>query len=109
MDSHLEIERLALTDITLCEVLQGIAKPRDMRQVEQLLLGFPILTTGGTDLAQEAAANYRHLRRRGFTVRKTIDCWIATFCLRAGHALLHSDRDFLPFEEHLGLQVLHPT
>jgi predicted nucleic acid-binding protein len=59
-------------------------------------------------LAAAAAHNYRQLRQRGRTVRKTIDCLIATFCLRGGHALLHSDRDFDSFEERLGLQVIHP-
>jgi predicted nucleic acid-binding protein len=48
------------------------------------------------------------LRQSGFTVRKTIDCLIATFCLEAGHSLLHRDRDFDPFEKYLGLQVVHP-
>lgn len=55
-----------------------------------------------------AGSNYRQLRQRGHTVRKTIDCLIATFCLRGSHALLHSDRDFDSFEERLGLQVIHP-
>ena len=52
--------------------------------------------------------NYRQLRQRGRTVRKTIDCLIATFCLRDAHALLHADRDFDAFEELLHMQVVHP-
>ena len=59
-------------------------------------------------MAIAAAQNYRSLRARGHTIRKTIDCLIATFCLREGHALLHRDHDFDPFEEHLGLRVVHP-
>jgi hypothetical protein len=59
-------------------------------------------------LRPSAAANYRTLRATGRTVRKTIDCLIATFCLRHGHSLLHCDRDFDPFEEVLGLRVIHP-
>ena len=66
-----------------------------------------IFTTGGADLAIAAAQNYRDLRQRGYTVRKTIDCLIATLCLQAGHQLLHREHDFDPFEEVLGLQVLH--
>jgi predicted nucleic acid-binding protein len=64
--------------------------------------------TGGVELAAAAAQNYRTLRAKGRTVRKTIDCLIATFCLRDHHALLHCDRDFDPFEQLLGLRVVHP-
>jgi predicted nucleic acid-binding protein len=67
-----------------------------------------VYATGGTELALAASDNYRFLRKRGITIRKTIDCLIATFCIREGHALLHRDRDFDPFEEHLGLKVVHP-
>jgi predicted nucleic acid-binding protein len=63
---------------------------------------------GGTNLALAAADNYRKLRKKGLTVRKTIDCLIATFCILNGHSLLHSDRDFDAFEKELGLQVVRP-
>lgn len=99
-------QRLGLTDITLCEVLQGVTNPAQVPQVRDRLLAFEILATGGTELALAASANYRRLRERGITVRKTIDCWVASHCLLQGHTLLHNDRDFLPFEQHLGLQVV---
>jgi predicted nucleic acid-binding protein len=57
------------------------------------------------ELAVKAAANYRLLRRRGITIRKTIDLLIGTFCIERGHTLLHSDRDFAPIESLLGLQT----
>ena len=76
-------------------------------QVRDELLKFQLFQTGGTDLAIAAAQNYRDLRQRGYTVRKTIDCLIATHCLQAGHQLLHRDHDFDPFEEIMGLQVVH--
>ncbi len=60
------------------------------------------------NLAFASARNYRALRQRGFTIRRTIDCLIATFCIENGHQLLHKDRDFLAFEWHRGLRVLHP-
>jgi len=60
------------------------------------------------DLTVESARNYRRLRRRGITVRKIIACLIATYCIQAGHELLHSDQDYDPFEKHLGLRVAHP-
>jgi hypothetical protein len=69
-------------------------------------LFYEIFPTGGTDLALSAAGNYRMLRARGITVRTTLDCLIATFCLQNGHTLLHNDRDFEPFEAVLGLRVI---
>jgi predicted nucleic acid-binding protein len=60
-------------------------------------------------LAQQSAQNYRTLRKKGITVRKTIDCIIATFCIEENHSLLHRDSDFNGFEKHLGLNVIHPS
>jgi len=100
-------QRLGLTDLILCEVLQGIPDRALFAQVRDELLKFHVFQTGGTELAIEAAKNYRHLRQRGHTVRKTFDCLIATHCLRGGHRLLHRDHDFDPFERQLGLQVVH--
>jgi predicted nucleic acid-binding protein len=91
----------------LCEVLQGIREAREFQQIRDQLLTFDVFQTGGAENAIATAANYRTLRHRGYTVRKTIDCWIATFCLLTRNQLLHRDRDFDAFEEVLGLQVLH--
>ena len=65
-----------------------------------------VMPTTGPSVAVQAARNYRHLRAKGITVRKTIDTLIATRCILDGHELLHSDRDFDPFVEHLGLRVV---
>lgn len=100
--------RLGLTDLILCEVLQGVRDDAGLKRVQRELLKFEVFETGGKELAIAAAWNFRALRRRGHTVRKTIDCLIATFCLRDGHSLLHRDRDFDPFEVILGLPVIHP-
>lgn len=105
LDNHLGTQRLGLTDISLCEVLQGV-RDHEAKRIRDYLLSFEVLPTGGTDLALAAAEHYRTLRAKGITVRKTIDCWIASFCLREGYILLHSDRDFKSFEQHLGLQVV---
>jgi predicted nucleic acid-binding protein len=107
LERELQRQRLGLTDLILCEVLQGIPDRVLFAQVRDELLKFHVFQTGGTDLAIAAAQNYRDLRQRGYTVRKTIDCLIATHCLQAGHQLLHRDHDFDPFEEVLGLQVVH--
>jgi predicted nucleic acid-binding protein len=108
----LEVEadrkRLGLTDLILCEVLQGVRSEPEFSQVRSQLERFALFETGGEGLAIAAANNYRRIREQGITVRKTIDCLIATFCLTNGHALLHRDRDFTAFEKILGLAVVHP-
>jgi predicted nucleic acid-binding protein len=108
LDVALEHQRLGLTDIILCEVLQGVRDDVAAKAVERELAKLVVFETGGVALARDAARNYRTLRGRGHTVRKTIDCLIATFCLREQHSLLHRDRDFDPFEEFLELSVVHP-
>jgi len=107
LDRELQRQRLGLTDLILCEVLQGIRGQSAFAKVRSDLLKFQVFQTGGSILAIAAAQNYRDLRQRGYTVHKTIDCLIATFCLEARHELLHRDRDFDCFEKVLGLQVLH--
>jgi len=108
LNTELDRQRLGLTDIILCEVLQGVRDDAAAKEVERSLLKFEVFDTAGVTLAREAARNYRALRSRGHTVRKTIDCLIATFCLRGRHSLLHRDRDFDPFERFLELSVVHP-
>lgn len=106
LDREIPQQRLGLTDVILCEVLQGIREEASFARVLRELRRFEVFETGGAELAIAAARNFRRLRQRGYTVRKTIDCWIATFCIRDGHALLHRDRDFGPFELVLGLRVV---
>jgi predicted nucleic acid-binding protein len=105
--AELDRQRLGLTDVILCEVLQGVRDEVVAKDVERQLLKLAVFETGGVDLAREAARNYRLLRGRGHTVRKTIDCLIATFCIREQLSLLHRDRDFDPFETFLDLSVVH--
>jgi hypothetical protein len=108
LDRELPATRLGLTDMSLCEVLQGIRNDSNFTLVRDELLKLDVCEPGGAELALAAARNYRLLRSRGYTVRKTIDCLIATYCLENGHSLLHRDRDFDCFEKLLGLVVVHP-
>ena len=108
LDRETSRQRLGLLDLMACEVLQGLSTDEEAVRVLSHLRRFEIFQTGGIELAVAAARNYRHLRSRGRTVRKTIDCLIATFCIEQKHALLHNDRDFDAFEELLDLQVVHP-
>ena len=97
---------IGLGDIILCEVLQGYRSRRDFETARRALFRFPIYAIGGAEIAVSSAENYRTLRRKGITVRKTVDCLIATFVIENDLSLLHSDRDFDPFETHLGLNVV---
>jgi predicted nucleic acid-binding protein len=106
LDLELGHDPIGLTNLILCEVLQGIRYERRFRIAEQMLTALPVLDIAGSGLAIEAARNFRHLRNMGITVRKTVDCLIATYCIQEGHRLLHRDRDFDAFEQHLGLRVV---
>ena len=98
-------EPLLVGDLVLCEILQGVRSDAEARLVEDALREFDFVSLTDPELAIIAAANYRFLRRRGITVRTTVDLLIGTFCIERGHALLHSDRDFEPMERLLGLQT----
>lgn len=109
LDREAPLQRLGLLDLMVCEILQGLSTHADADRVLKELMRFEIFETGGVDLAVAAAQHYRALRARGRTGRKTVDCLIAAFCIRDGHALLHADRDFDGFEHYRGLAVLHPS
>jgi predicted nucleic acid-binding protein len=106
LDRNLGYEGFVVGDLILAEVLQGFKEDRGFDEARRLLGNLEQLVIGGTDLAVEAARNYRKLRSIGVTVRGTVDMLIATRCMADGLRLLHSDRDFLPFETHLGLRAV---
>ena len=106
LDALLGTVPLAVGDLILTEVLQGCSSERQFNEVDRLLSSLTRVTLGGPDVAVEAARNFRRLRAKGVTVRKTIDTVIATRCLLDGYELLHDDRDFDAFETHLGLRVV---
>ena len=108
LDREIDLQRIGLTDLTLCELLQGVREEAKADALHTSMMRFVLIPTGGEALAVASAKNYRKLRSKGVTVRKTIDCLIATCCLVQGHSLLHNDRDFDGFEKHLGLRVIHP-
>lgn len=101
-----DLALLLVGDLILLAVLQGARSPADAMILERQMRRFEIVSMLSPDLAVEAAANYRLLRSRGVTPRKTVDLIIGTFCIEHGHTLLHNDRDFEPMRTHLGLQVL---
>jgi predicted nucleic acid-binding protein len=99
----LGVDEIIVGDLMLCEVLQGLGSERDARQVESLLRRFEVVPMAGEAIAVAAARNFRSLRRRGITIRKTIDLLIGTWCIENRRSLLHNDSDFKPMAQHLGL------
>ena len=106
LDALLGVEPIVIGDLILAEVLQGFRAEGDARKARTALDRLLFQPMVGRDVALASARNYRALRARGITVRKTIDMLIATFCLENGYRLLHADRDFVPIVEHLGLETL---
>ena len=104
LDELLSSEPIAVGDLILTEVLQGFGSERDFNEAKRLLTSLLVVELGGRDIAIQAARNFRILRAQGVTIRKTIDTVIATRCIESGFTLLHSDRDFDPFVQHLGLR-----
>jgi predicted nucleic acid-binding protein len=98
---------LLIGDLILQEVLQGFAADEDFGKALSALSALPCVSVLTPERAVAAAQNYRRLRAIGITVRKATDVAIATFCIEERHVLLHNDRDFDPFEKHLGLRVQH--
>jgi predicted nucleic acid-binding protein len=96
-------EEVIVGDLMLCEVLQGLDDERTAREVEGLMRRFEIVHMAGDAIAVSAARNFRSLRRRGITVRKTIDLLIGTWCIENRRPLLHNDNDFHPMARYLGL------
>ena len=108
LNSVLGNTQIIIGDLILTEVLQGFQSDYDYRVAKDLLLRLPFMAMGGQALALESAANYGRLRKKGVTVRKTIDVMIGTFCIHHRLPLLHDDRDFDPMVKFLGLNAINP-
>ena len=104
LDTMLGNQEILIGDLILTEILQGFQEDRLFREAQNMLKGFPVVPMLGLPLAIQSATNYRTLRKRGVTVRKTIDVTIGTYCIENHIPLLYADRDFDPMVRHLGLQ-----
>ncbi len=102
-----EEEDISITDIILTEILQGIKNDKDFKNAKDYLLEFPIYTPQGIESYIMAAQLYRDCRKKGKTVRKTVDCIIAAICIENDLTLLHKDADFDFIEECTALKCLH--
>ena len=106
LDSALGKEVIIVGDLVLTEVLQGFKNDRDFHAAKELLSHFQFMEMLGRDMDVKSAENYRILRKKGVTVRKTIDVMIGTFCIYHNLSLLHDDQDFGPLVKHLKLKTI---
>jgi len=106
LHSALGREIIIVGDLILVEVLQGFSSNRDFHKAKELLSNFQFMEMLGQELAVKSAENYRFLRRKGVTVRKTIDVIIGTFCIHHNISLLHDDQDFAPLIKHLKIKTI---
>ncbi len=106
VDRSLDNDLVGIGDLVYCEVIQGIYSAREREEVSSLLLSLPRFRMVGFQIAGKSAANYRLLRSKGVTVRKTIDVLIGTFCVERGFELIHHDSDFDLMARHMGLRVM---
>ena len=106
VDLCLEQDLVGIGDLIYCEVMQGIRSARERREVSSLLLSLPQFDMVGFSIAEKSASNYRLLRSKGITVRKTIDVLIGTFCAEHGLQLIHHDSDFKLMAKHIGLEII---
>ena len=93
-------------DLILTEVLQGFKNDKDYKKAKEAMSILSCKQMGGYELAIKSAENYRKLRKKGITVRKTIDIIIGTFCINENIPLLHDDKDFEPIAEYLSLKTI---
>jgi len=108
LNGILETTPILVGDLMLAEVLQGFRQDSDFEKARRALGKYLQSILVNPDLAIQSARNYRILRQKGITVRKTIDNLIATYCIENDYELLHNDSDFDGYEKHLGLKVVHP-
>jgi len=106
LDSALEEGTVAIGDLIFLEILQGFRSERDFRKAKATLETLDLYELLGHSMALRSAENYRILRKKGLTIRKTNDVVIATFCIENKLPLLFSDKDFVPFVDHLGLSAV---
>lgn len=103
LDTGIVEGSVALGDLIFLEILQGIKNDREYRLTKQTLLTLGRLELFGKGMPEKCAENYRTIRKKEITIRKTADVIIATFCIEHRMPLLFTDRDFIPFVDHLSL------
>ncbi len=104
LNEILGLEEVVIGDFILTEVLQGFRSDTDYKVAKNVLTSLTVHDLLGKDLAIKSANNFRKLRKKGITIRKTADVIIATYCIENKMPLLFTDKDFLPFVANLRLK-----
>ena len=104
LNETLGYEEIAIGDLILTEVLQGFSNDKDYKVAKDVLTALTIFELLGTELAIKSANNFRKLRKKGITIRKAADVIIATYCIESKTPLLFTDKDFIPFIDHMSLR-----
>ena len=104
LNEILGLEEVVIGDLILAEVLQGFRNDTDYKAAKNVLTSLTVHDLLGKDMAIKSANNFRKLRKKGITIRKTADVIIATYCIENKISLLFSDRDFVPFVDNLRLK-----
>ena len=105
LDRILSEQSVLVGDIILTEILQGFDSDKDFRLAKQALDPLDCVHLGGKSLAIKAASNFRFLRSKGVTIRKTVDMLIGSWCIEHEVELLHNDKDFDRIATQLPLQI----
>ena len=106
LDYELQNNRIITGDLIIAEFLQGFRNEKDYAEAKNIMDALEYRDFVGREIALKAAQNFRSLRTRGITVRKTINVIIATLCIENNFPLIHNDRDFDPMEQYLGLNIM---
>jgi predicted nucleic acid-binding protein len=106
------LRQLILNDypIYLCpviyqEILQGIREDKIFEEVKYILQQYRMIETDLMDATNYAIGLYRHLRKRGITIRKSVDCLIASYAILEDMHILHNDSDFTQIAKGSRLQI----
>lgn len=105
LDKLLKEVPIIIGDLILTEVLQGFRSDKNYEIAKNNLSILPFKQMVGYKVALQSAQNYRILRKKGISVRKTIDVLIGTFCIMENYTLLHDDKDFEPMKKYLSLKT----
>ena len=105
LDQILSEQTVLVGDIILTEILQGFDSDKEFRLAKQALDPLDCVHLGGKSLAMKAASNFRFLRSKGVTIRKTVDMLIGSWCIEHEVELLHNDKDFDRIATRLPLQI----
>ena len=104
LNEILGLEEIVIGDLILAEVLQGFRSDTDYKTAKNVLTSLTVHDLLGMDMAIKSANNFRKLRKKGITIRKTADVIIATYCIENKIPLLFTDKDFVPFVDNLRLK-----